>query len=65
MPSSPSLEEQILAALKRALAEGRAEAAEHLLRALEALCGDASPGTLLANAYLTVAEGRASKRFRH
>ena len=39
MPKGPHLEDQVLAALERALAEGRTEAAEHLLRALEALCG--------------------------
>jgi len=66
MPSPLSLEEQILAVLRRALAEGQAEAAEHLLRALEALCGDASPGTpLLADAYLTAAGDRARDRSRH
>ncbi|MCB4824864.1 hypothetical protein [Roseicella aerolata] len=65
MPSPPSLEEQILAALEQALAEGRSDAAEHLLRALEALCGDASPGTPLADAYLTVAGERAPERSRH
>lgn len=44
------LEEQVLAVLKRALEEGRTEAAEHLLRALETLCEDASPGSALADA---------------
>ena len=65
MPPSPSLEEQVLAALERALAEGRSEAAEHLLRALEALCGDASPGSVLADAYLTATGERAPGRSRH
>ncbi|WP_149536711.1 hypothetical protein [Siccirubricoccus phaeus] len=65
MPSPPSLEEQILAALERALAEGRSEVAEHLLRALEALCGDASPGTPLADACLAAIGARAPERSRH
>ncbi|WP_149536698.1 hypothetical protein [Siccirubricoccus phaeus] len=65
MPPPESLEEQILAALERALAEGQAEAAEHLLRALEALCSDASPGSVLAEAYLTSVGARAPDRSRH
>jgi hypothetical protein len=64
MSPPSSLEQQILAALERSLIEGRSEAAEHLLRALEALRGDASPGTPLADAYLAAVEGRASKRSR-
>ena len=60
MPDAPQLEEQVLAALERSLAEGRLEAAEHLLRALEALCGDASPGSVLAEAYLVVARDLVS-----
>ncbi|SDD48433.1 hypothetical protein [Belnapia rosea] len=59
MTDAPQLEEQVLAALERALAEGQLEAAEHLLRALEALCGDALPGSVLANAYLAVARDLA------
>lgn len=65
MPPSQSLEEQILAALELALEEGQAEAAEHLLCALEALCGDASPGSVLAEAYLTAVGARAPDRSRH
>ena len=65
MPPRLSLEEQILAALERALAEGRSDTAEHLLRALEALCGDASPGSVLAEAYLTAVGARAPDRSRH
>ncbi|MDN3565106.1 hypothetical protein QWZ14_12110 [Paeniroseomonas aquatica] len=45
------LEERIIAALRQALAEQQTEAAEHLLRAIEALCQDATPGTALAEAY--------------
>lgn len=58
----PNLEEQILAVLIRALKEGRAEAAEHLLRALEALCVEAVPGTPLADAYLAAAGERLLRR---
>jgi hypothetical protein len=65
MPPHPNLEEQILAALERALAEGRSDTAEHLLRALEALCGDASPGSPLADAYLTATGERALRQSRH
>jgi hypothetical protein len=62
MPSPRSLDEQILAVLERALAEGRSEAAEHLLRALEVLCREASPGSPLADAYLTIAGQRVRRR---
>lgn len=55
MPPRPSLEEQILAALEQALEEGQVKASEHLLSALEALCVDAPPGSVLADAYLTAA----------
>ena len=52
---NPQLEDLILAAFMRAEAEGRRDAAEHLMRALEALgpCPeDAGPGGLaLAKAY--------------
>lgn len=65
MPPPPNLEEQIQAALERALAEGQAGAAEYLLRALEALCGNASPGSLLADSYLTAVGARAPDRSRH
>ncbi|SDE28507.1 hypothetical protein [Belnapia rosea] len=54
MTDAPQLEEQVLAALERALAEGHLKAAEHLLHALEALCGDALPGSVLADTYLSV-----------
>jgi hypothetical protein len=65
MPPHPSLEEQILVALERALAEGRSDTAEHLLRALEALCGDATPGSPLTDAYLTATGERAPRQSRH
>lgn len=63
--SHEGLEDRILAALELALAEGRTEAAEHLLRALEALCSDVSPGSLLADAYLTATGKRTLRRPRH
>lgn len=42
---SPSLrlEEQMMAAFMRANADGRADVAEHLLRALEAFCSSGPP----------------------
>jgi hypothetical protein len=65
MPDAPQLEDQVLAALERALRERREDVAEHLLRALEALCEDASPGSPLADAYLAVVAPRGSCRRRH
>lgn len=56
MRQRASLEEQVLAVLKRALAEGSVEAAEHLLRAVETLCGDECPGSTRASAYVALAE---------
>ena len=55
------LESQVLAALDLALAEGHIDAAEHLLRALEALCADASAGSPLAEGYLMLV-GRVAPR---
>ncbi|WP_188904331.1 hypothetical protein [Caldovatus sediminis] len=52
------MEELILAAFRRADAEGRRDAAEHLMRALEALCPclDVAPGgSALAEAYRDLA----------
>lgn len=49
-----TLERQILDAFIRAYAEGRLEAAEHLLRSLEALQKDFLPGSELDEAYLIV-----------
>ena len=40
MPEAPQLEDQVLAALERALQEKRSDVAEHLLRAIEVLCAD-------------------------
>jgi hypothetical protein len=53
----PRLENLVLAAFRRAEAEGRGDAAEHLMRALEALCAgpDAAPGSALAEAYRDLA----------
>ncbi|TDH62091.1 hypothetical protein E2C06_12955 [Dankookia rubra] len=65
LPPPPNLEEQILAALERALEEGQTEAAEHLLRALEALCSDASAGSVLADAYFAAVGAHAPGRSRH
>lgn len=62
MPDAPQLEDQVVAALERALTEGELEAAEHLLRALEALCEDASPGSVLPDAYSAVARDLAPGR---
>ena len=52
------LEHQVLAALKCALVEERLDAAEHLLRALEALCAEAALDSPLAEAY-SAAIGRS------
>ena len=46
------LEEQILDAFRQAFEARQLTAAEHLLRALEELEGDARPGTALREAYL-------------
>lgn len=59
-PSRP-LETQILAALKLAMAEGRQDVAEHLLRALEELCDHEIRNRPLAKAYLLLS-GRNKKR---
>jgi hypothetical protein len=47
------LEDLILAALERAIAEGRTDVAEHLLCALEACDACCAPGTPLGRAYLS------------
>jgi hypothetical protein len=47
------LEDLILAALERAIAEGRTDVAEHLLCALEASDACCAPGTPLGRAYLS------------
>lgn len=65
MPDRPHLEDDVLAALRRSLRERREDAAEHLLRALEALCDDASPGTPLASAYSKGVAQRGGRRRCH
>jgi hypothetical protein len=52
----PCLEIRILNALKLALAEGHVDVAEHLLCALEALDSNCTPGSALAEAYLSAAK---------
>jgi hypothetical protein len=65
MPRTRRLEDQVLAALRHALAEERLETAEHLLRALEALSPEALPGSPLAAAYLAVARKQEPARSDH
>jgi hypothetical protein len=65
MPDAPHLEEKVLAAVDQALCEQRLDVAEHLLRALEALCGEAVPGSSLVDAYLAVAETSVPRRPGH
>ena len=50
-----SLEKQILGTFKRALDEGQQDAADHLLRALEALASGEVLGTTLGEAYAYLA----------
>jgi hypothetical protein len=52
---SDNLENQILVAWERAMAEDRPDVAEHLLRALEVLCGGDLAGSALATAYAMLA----------
>ncbi len=59
--ADPGLEDEILAVLARATKEGRRDVVEHLLRALEALCSDPSPGSPLAEAYLVLFSDRGPK----
>jgi hypothetical protein len=61
-PRRARLEDRIHAALRQAIAEGRLDAAEHLLRALEVLAPLCTPGSPLAEAYLLLAEPEASRR---
>jgi hypothetical protein len=58
------LEDQGLAALRQAMIDGRPDVAEHLLRALEALCPGAPLGLPAAEAYLLLAADEAPKRCR-
>ena len=54
MAARHSLEGKILAALKVAFAEGRLDVAEHLVRALEILEPEPSPGSALGQAYAMI-----------
>jgi len=65
MPPRPSWEEQIPAVLEWVLTEGGSEAAEHLLRALEAPFGGTSPGTLPAGACPAAVREPAQRRPGH
>lgn len=51
-----SLERRIAAAFEQAVADGRPDAAEHLLCALEVLVSDRTPASVLDRAYLLIAE---------
>ena len=50
-----SLEKQILDVFNRAMDDGQLDAAEHLLRALEALASDGMRTSILGDAYATIA----------
>jgi len=63
MPSQ-TLEELILRAFKRAMNEGQQGAAEHLLRALEALGSEVVLESRLGEAYVLVAQHSSRKRPR-
>lgn len=54
MAARQPLEGKILAALKAAFAEGRLDVAEHLVRALEILEPEPSPGSALGQAYAMI-----------
>lgn len=54
--SRARLEEQIVAVLRQAMANGRLDVADHLLSALEVLASDCTPGSSLNRAYMPVAE---------
>jgi hypothetical protein len=55
-----SLESRIFAAFERAIADGRPDVAEHLLRALEVLACTRTQGDLLDRAYLRIARPKQS-----
>ncbi|KUM28557.1 hypothetical protein AU467_34610 [Mesorhizobium loti] len=59
-----SLERQILAAFKLAHDTGRLAVADHLLCALECLCGDACRGTALGEAYRAICSCRPDQPAR-
>ena len=63
MAARHSLEGKILAALKAAFAEGRLDVAEHLVRALEILEPEPSPGSALGQAYAMIV-GSKQRRSR-
>lgn len=48
------LEMAILTAFKQAMVDKRLDVAEHLLRALETLLPNPNPGSLLAEAYISI-----------
>ncbi len=54
-----TLEHQVLIALRRAMADGRLDVADHLLCALEVYAAGAVPGSALTEAYLSVAASSA------
>ena len=54
-----ALKDRILIALRQAMAEGRLDVADHLLRAIEILATGPVPGSVLAEAYLAVATSSA------
>lgn len=56
-----TLEEQVLAAFKQAVAEDRLAVADHLLRALEVLVPDEGLGSILDDAYILIAEPKGFK----
>jgi hypothetical protein len=60
--SSPPdrLQDLVLAAFAQAWREQRLDVADHLLRALETLCGEEDPHAHRAHAYRIVAGSRAS-----
>jgi len=51
-----TLEEQVLAAFKQAVAENQLDVADHLLRVLEGLVSDEGVGSSLDDAYILIAE---------
>ena len=50
------LEDQIFAALKQAMSNGRTDVADHLLSALEVLAPECTPGAPLVRAYTLIAD---------
>ena len=62
MRRGASLEGRISTAFEQAMADGRSDLAEHLLRALEALASARTPDPTLDRAYLLIAQPEARKR---